>query len=177
MSKWPSQVSPSSSHQKDTLEQYRHAEQILTNRLAGQKAQEAHVIKTNEVHESCVCGQRYAFWYNLAPLVCLHLWFSFTKGKKKKQKNKQKTCLWLLLPTSEQTFKELPGTRTWHCASQVGTKFLVPNVRGEHAYDSAGNLWQSPLPCKGSSILPLQFHGTGDCTLSWHGTLPSSLSV
>ena len=90
MSKWPSQVSPSSSHRKDTLEQYRHAEQILTNRLAGQKAQEAHVIKTNEVHESCVCGQRYAFWYNLAPLVCLHLWFSFTKGKKKSKRINRK---------------------------------------------------------------------------------------
>lgn len=77
--------------------------------------------------------------------ILLH-WYVYTSGshlqkeKKKKQKNKQKTCLWLLLPTSEQTFKELPGTRTWHCASQVGTKFLVPNVRGEHAYDSAGNL-------------------------------------
>lgn len=50
-------------------------------------------------------------WYGTFTLLVL-----ICKMKKKKQKNKQKTCLLLLLPTSEQTFKELLGSRTWHCA-------------------------------------------------------------
>lgn len=148
-------------------------------------AQKAHVIKTRgrageAVHvgrKRCGFDTILLLWYRTyTPLVLIY--------KKKELKNKQqKRCLWLLLPTFEQTFKELPGNRNWHCASQVGTKFLVPNTQGEHACDSAGKFWRSPFPYKGvfPQCLccgnPVQFHGTGARPSAWHDTLPSAVCV
>lgn len=114
-------------------------------------------------------------WYGtVAPLVLIC-------KKKKNQKNKQqKSCLCMHLPTAEQTLKELPGTRTWHCASQFGTKSLVPKSPEEHAYDSAGKLRQSLLPYKGvfhnALVLEIQCNSMapGAGTFSWHDALPSA---
>lgn len=142
----PSQVSPSSSNLKGALKPHRHAEQITLNT---QQHRKPVWVKLMDVRGSCVRGQEKVWlWYNLAPLVWnIYTYGSHLQKEKQKQKNKQqKTCLWLLLPTTEQTFMELPGNRNWHWVSQVGTKFWVPSTQGEHVYryDSAGKLW-SPL--------------------------------
>ena len=101
-------------------------------------------------------GRRWGFWYNLILLV----WNIYTSGshlqkEKKKQKNKQNTCLWLLLPSSEQNFTELSGNRTWHCVSQVGTKILVLNVQGEHTHDLQENPSNVHSLVEESSVMPL----------------------
>ena len=109
------------------------------------------------VHGSCVCGQKVGFLIQSRSIGMehLHFWFSFAKRKKKKQKNKQNTCLWLLLPSSEQNFKELSGNRTWHYVSQVGTKILVLNVQGEHTHDLQENPSNVHSLVEESSVMPL----------------------
>lgn len=97
-------------------EQYRQAEQIPTDRPSRDRKPRKPVwLQLMNMHGSCVCGQKVWFLIHSRSIGMEHLHFWFSLAKEKKQKNKQNTCLWLLLPASEQTFKELSGNRTWHC--------------------------------------------------------------
>lgn len=131
---------------------------------------------------ACVGRRRCGFWYYLAPLV----WNIYTSGshlqkEKQKQKNKQqKTCLWLLLPTSEQTFMELPGNRNWHWASKLVQNAQCQMLRENMTTALPGNSGEAhPFP-KGCSTMSLlwnsvPFHGTGAGSFSWHDTFPGAI--
>lgn len=113
----------------------------------------------------CLGRKRCGFWYNLAPLVWtfISLILIYKKEKKIEQNNKQqKTCLWLLPSTSEQTFKELLGSRNWNCAnykiqnfwSQIFRKnmFMTLQENSGKAHFFAKGYFTMPLPWKSSAI-------------------------